>query len=84
MKSPTLYSIDSTVLPQLHSHRDLGLMLSDDLSWKNHYVHITSKAYKYLGLLRHAFSSCSSASAKKKTLSLDRNLHTAPNFGTLT
>ena len=41
---PTLYSIDLTVLPQLHSHRDLGLMLSDDLSWKNHYAHITSKA----------------------------------------
>jgi len=66
LKTPTLYSIDSTVLPQLRSHHDLGLMLCDDLSWKNHYVHITSKAYKYLGLLICAFSSCSSVSAKKK------------------
>ena len=31
----------------------------------SHYKHITFKAYKYLGLLRCAFSSCHSVKAKK-------------------
>ena len=64
-KIPTSYSVATTTLPQLHSHRDLGLLLSVDLSWRNHYDHITSKAYKYLGLLRRVFSSCYSIRAKK-------------------
>ena len=64
-KTPTSYSVATTTLPQLHSHRDLGLLLSDDPSWRNHYDHITSKAYKYLGLLRRVFSSCYSIRAKK-------------------
>ena len=59
-KMSTSYSVASNTLPQLHSYCDLGLRLSDDLSWGNHYEHITSKAYKYLGLLRHIFSSCHS------------------------
>ena len=61
-KIPTSYSVTTTTLPQLHSHHDLGLLLSDDLSWRNHYDHIASKAY---GLLRHIFSSCYSIRAKK-------------------
>ena len=59
-KIPTVYSssvsVNGTLLPLLQSHRDLGLFLSDDLSWSNHYDHINSKAYKYLGLLRHVFN----------------------------
>ena len=53
-KIPTSYSVATTTLPhvQLHSYRDLGLLLSDDFSWRNHYDHITSKAFKYLGLLK--------------------------------
>ena len=39
--------------------------ISDNLSWENHYKHITSKAYRYLGLLRRAFSNCHSVKAKK-------------------
>jgi len=64
-KLPTTYSVGGNSLPQLHSHRDLGLLLADDLSWNNHYQHIISKAYKYLGLLRRAFSNCQSIRAKK-------------------
>ena len=37
IKTSIFYSIDSTILPQLHSHHDLGLIVSDDLSWKYHY-----------------------------------------------
>ena len=66
-KIPTSYSVATTTLPhvQLHSYRDLGLLLSDDFSWRNHYDHITSKAFKYLGLLKRIFSSCYSIRAKK-------------------
>ena len=63
-KTPTSYSVDEHSLPQLHSHHDLGLLLTDDLSWRNHYEHLASKAYKYLGLLRRAFSCCHSMRAK--------------------
>ena len=64
-KTPTSYSLDGNTLPRLHSHRDLGVQISDYLSWENHYKHITSKAYRYLGLLRRAFSNCHSVKAKK-------------------
>jgi len=63
-KSPTSYSLNGNTLPQLHSHRDLGIQISDNLSWECHYKHITSKAYRYLGLLRRAFSNCHSVKAK--------------------
>ena len=47
---PTSYSIENDTLPQLHSHRDLGLLLSDDHMWSNHYNYIISKAYTYINM----------------------------------
>ena len=64
-KLVTTYFINGSSLPQPHSHRDLGLQLSSDLSWSKHYEYITSKAYKYLGLLGHVFNNCHSIRAKK-------------------
>ena len=64
-KIPTSYNINSTSLPQLSQHCDLGLLLSYDLSWSNHYQRISAKAYKYFGLLRRIFKNCQSISAKK-------------------
>ena len=37
-------------------HKDLGVIVSDGLSWSSHYPYIYSRAYKYLGLLRHTFA----------------------------
>ena len=61
----TSYQINSTSLPQLSQHCDLGLLLSYDLSWSNHYQQISAKAYKYFGLLIRIFKNCQSISAKK-------------------
>jgi len=47
--------IDETVIPCSSNCKDLGIMFSDDLSWKLHYQNITSKAYKTLGLIRRIF-----------------------------
>ena len=60
----TSYLVGRDTLLQLHSHRDLGILLSNDLTWSNHYEHIISKAYKYLGLLRRIFGNCQSIRAK--------------------
>ena len=39
-------------IPRLDSHTDLGIILSEDLSWDKHYKSITARAYKMLGLIR--------------------------------
>ena len=47
------------------SDRDLGIIMSHDLSWKNHHDFILSKAYRFLGLLRRTFSTVDCNQAKK-------------------
>ena len=63
-KIDTSYTINANLLPQLNTHPDLGLLLADNLSWRVHYK-ISSKAYKYLGLLRRPFKTCYSIKARK-------------------
>ncbi|SMN02287.1 hypothetical protein SPONN_697 [uncultured Candidatus Thioglobus sp.] len=48
-----------------NSHRDLGLIFSSDLSFTAHYTHITSRAYRVLGLIRRTFSRKSNVHGKK-------------------
>ena len=45
------YHLNEQVIPKLKSHRDLGVTISE-LSWRNHYSYILSKAYKTLSLIR--------------------------------
>jgi len=49
--------MDNTPIPQVESHKDLGLILSEDLSWSRHYKFIIARAYKILGLIRCTFAS---------------------------
>ena len=46
--------------------RDLGVLVSDDLSWSAHYDLLCSRAYKILGLLRRVFNNVFSIAAKKR------------------
>ena len=39
----TTYYIDQDEIPKLDSYRDLGIIISDNLSWRNHYTHISPK-----------------------------------------
>ena len=45
--------------------RDLGVLISDDLSWSAHYDLLCSRAYKIIGLLRRVFNNVFAIAAKK-------------------
>ena len=51
-------------------HRDLGVIMSNDLSWSRHCHYIVSKAYKSLGTIRRTFKTNSISAKRKLYLSL--------------
>ena len=52
---PTSYTIGTSSITNVESHKDLGITLQSNLSWDAHYDHIIAKAYSILGLLRRTF-----------------------------
>ena len=48
----TIYTLPDITIPGNMCLKDLGIILSSDLSWNNHYKSITTRAHK-LGLIRH-------------------------------
>ena len=51
--TPTFsYSINNTAISSVGTQKDLGVVLSSDMQWRSHYLLITSRAYKTLGLIR--------------------------------
>ena len=40
---------------QVHDHRHLGVLLSDDMSWTKHVKYICAKAFKQIGLRKNSF-----------------------------
>ena len=64
--SITSYHLNEQLIPKPKSYWDLGVILSDNLSWRNHYTYILSKAYKTLNLICRTFKSLHSLSIKTK------------------
>ena len=64
-KSSSTYHLGDSTLTTVSSHRDLGIVVSSNLSWTTHYDQILNKAYRSLGLLRHFFRASLSVHAKK-------------------
>ena len=65
--NPTFsYSINSTAISAADTQKDLGVVLSSDLRWKPHYLLITNRAYKMLGLIRRVFSTVTDIHVKRK------------------
>ena len=50
-KFNTTCNMSDACIPCMDSHKDLGIILSEDLSWGKHYKSITAHAYKVLGLI---------------------------------
>ena len=50
------YFINNCSVALRESHKDLGIVMSHDLSWNKHYDYLLSKAYRTLGLLRRTIS----------------------------
>ena len=59
------YTIKSKPITSKNFEKDLGIIVSADLKWNQHYQFILSKAYKMLGLVRQTFSSANCVSAKR-------------------
>ena len=57
------YSLNDHILNTSSSHKDLGIIISSDLYWSDHFQYISSQAYKTFGLLRHTFCNCNSIHA---------------------
>ena len=64
-KFDSQYSINGHSLSQSSHCKDLGVIFSNTLLWREHYEMITSKAYKSLGLLRRVFKNSHCSEARK-------------------
>ena len=64
-QSRLTYRINSQTVDHVEHYKDLGIVLTHNLSWESHYEYILSNGYKMLGLLRRTFSNVGCVQAKK-------------------
>ena len=60
------YSIDNKTIVTTDSTKDLGITITQSLTWDSHYKVISSKAYKIPGLMHHSFSSSGPVLSRRK------------------
>ena len=60
------YNLSDTAISITDSQKDLDLVVSNDLSWANHYNHIIPHAFKILGPICRSFSPSLNLSVKMK------------------
>jgi len=59
------YTINNNLISAQEHQRDLGVIMSSDLSWKEHMLTISSRAYRTLSLIRRSFSAGHSPQTKR-------------------
>ena len=59
------YHLNGKQISSKTAQKDLGLLVSADLTWRSHYQLISSRAYRMLGLLRRVSRSSALVSAKR-------------------
>ena len=59
------YHLSTHTIVEKSACKDLGIITTYNLKWKSHYKHITSRAYKMLGLLRRVFNEVACVSSKR-------------------
>jgi len=64
------------------SCKDLGIIFTNILTWREHYEMISAKAYKSLGLLRRVFKTSHSPQVRKE-ISLYLTAWLEPNYSTV-
>ena len=67
------YTLNNRPIQSSNSHRDLGVILTSDLSFSSHIQKITSKAYKALGLARRTFHCLATTARLRLYISLIRS-----------
>ena len=60
------YFIDNKPIATVDSTKDLGIIITQNLTWENHYKLISGKAYKILGLIRRSFSGNGPVETRKR------------------
>ena len=60
------YTLNGLEIEVRSEYKDLGVIVSSNLSFGAHYQHIISRAYRVLGLLRRTFSSNTNLREKKR------------------
>ena len=47
--------MSDSIIPHVDSHKDLGIIPSEDFSWKKHHYAIIARAYRTLRLIQRKF-----------------------------
>ena len=63
--SPPHYTVYGELIPFCMSHKNLGALITNDLSWSPHISSILAKAYRALSLIKRVVPSSSSVTLKR-------------------